>query len=295
MNWIKFLKSKLFFLSLGVALLLILFLLKMTFSSLDDYTHHGEKIHIPNLYGYSLKEAIKELEKKQLRYSIYDSMYNKSFPAGAILTQQPPAGAIVKRNRKIFLAINSHQPEQVIFPNIKDNSLRQACEILKINGFKIGRLNYTSNQFYNIVLGATIGTDTIQTNRKINKGATINLILGNGYGKTVAIPNFIGKTLQQSRDILQYTGFNCGKVLFDESVKDRKDSLESRVIFQIPNYNAQKQIHPGSNIHFQLTVDKTKIQIADSLLQRVLNNLPIDSTLLKIDSTFLKLNNDDRE
>ncbi len=281
MNWITFLKSKLFWLNIGVALIITVLLLWLTLSGLDTYTHHGEEVTIPNLYGYPTKGAVKELQKRQLRYTIYDSAYNKKFEPGVILTQQPPAGAIVKRNRNIFLTINSHRPEQVIFPNIKDNSLRQACEVLKINGFKIGQLQYTENQFYNLVLYTTISTDTILPNSKVSKGSTINLILGNGNGKMIIAPNLMGKKLNTSRNILQYSGCNCGTITFDKSVRTKEDSLNARVFSQIPRYSNTQQIKPGTAISIKLTINKKKIQLADSLLQRVINNLPIENILLK--------------
>lgn len=293
MNWIKFFKSKIFLLSTLVAVIITILLLWGTLLGLNAYTHHGEKITIPNLYGYSTQNAIKELKKRKLRYTIYDSVYNKKFEAGAILNQQPQAGAVVKRNRNIFLTINSHRPEQVVFPNIKDNSLRQACEVLKINGFQIGNLQYTDNQFYNLVLFATIQNDTIIPNSKISKGSTINLILGNGNGKKIVAPNLMGKKLNRCKNILQYSGLNCGNIIFDESVITQEDSLNARVFKQTPEYSITNKINPGSNINLHLTIDELKVHLADSLLKRVINNLPIDSTLLKLDSTFLKLNKED--
>ncbi len=288
MNWIKFLKSKLFGLSVLVALIITVLLVWFTFSRLDVYTHHNEKITIPNLYGYSTKAAIKKLKNTKLRYSIYDSVYNSELEPGTVLTQQPPAGAVVKRNRNIFLTINAHQPEQIFFPNIQDNSLRQACEILKINGFKIGRLEYTENQFFNLVLFATVDTDTIVPNSKVSKGSTINLILGNGNGKKITAPNLMGKKLNRSRSLLQFSGLNCGEIIFDKSVKTQKDSLSARVFQQRPQYSNTEQVMPGSEVNLYLTVDKKKIHIADSLLQRVIHNLPIDSTFFEIENNERK-------
>ncbi len=295
MNWITFFKSKLFFISLALALIITSLLVWFTLHQLDSYTHHGEKITIPNLYGKSTKAAIQELKNKELRYSIYDSVYNKDLKPGVILKQQPPAGGIVKRNRNIFLTINSHQPEQIVFPNIKDNSLRQACEVLKINGFKVGRLIYAPNQFYNLVLFTTINNDTIFNNDKVSKGSTVNLILGDGRGRKIFAPNLMGKNLNNSSSTLQYAGLNCGNIIFDASIKTQEDSLRAQVFKQIPNYSTVNQIKPGSNINLYLTVDEMKVKLFDSLQQRIINHLPIDSSLLKSNPVFLKIHENDKQ
>lgn len=174
----QFFKSKSFYKHLGLSIIIGAALIWITLQSLSFYTNHGEEIQVPNLYNLSIDEGKSLIEENKLRYTIYDSVYNSKLPAGCILDQSPKANALVKRNRTIFLTINSLKPEQVRFPNLVDNSFRQAYEILITNGFKIGKLDYVDYDYYNLVLYPKFSGDSIKHGDLIDKGSRIDLVLG---------------------------------------------------------------------------------------------------------------------
>ncbi|MPQ47616.1 PASTA domain-containing protein [Marinifilum sp. N1E240] len=269
----NFFKSKLFLFQIGLALLVTIVLVWITLSGLKWYTHHGEKLSVPDLYGSSLEDAANKIESENLRYSVYDSIYDPKLEPGTVLDQRPIAGAIVKRNRNLFLTINAHKPEQVRFPNLVDNSFRQAYELLMTNGFKIGRLEYNESQFFNLVLYPKYKGDSINTGSMINKGATIDLVLGRGKTYGIIAPNLIGKSQIQAKEKIILSNLNLGSIRYDESVLNHMDSLKAKVFKQYPTYNEDRKIRPGSNIDVWLTTDTIKLHQADSILQKRLSKL----------------------
>ncbi|NOU61866.1 PASTA domain-containing protein [Marinifilum caeruleilacunae] len=268
-----FFKSKFFLIQVGIALGITIVLVWITLSGLKWYTHHGEKLTVPNLYGRSLEEAEQKIDEENLRFTVYDSIYNPKYAPGTVLDQRPLAGAIVKRNRNLFLTINAHQPEQVRFPNLVDNSFRQAYELLITNGFKIGRLEYSKSQFFNLVLYPKHKGDSIGAGTMIDKGATIDLVLGRGNTFGVLAPNLMGKSNAQAKEKIILSNLNIGKVEFDESIVSHSDSLNAKVFKQYPSYNEDRKIRPGNNIDIWLTRDTLKLQQADSLLQQRLSKV----------------------
>ena len=54
---------------------------------LDSFTHHGEKIEVPNVVGKSVYDAEAMLKDRDLMAMVIDSVYNKQAPRGSVLEQ----------------------------------------------------------------------------------------------------------------------------------------------------------------------------------------------------------------
>ncbi|MRT94848.1 PASTA domain-containing protein [Ancylomarina sp. 16SWW S1-10-2] len=263
----QFFKSGIFYKNLGLSIIIAVVLVWITLQSLRLYTNHGEEIEVPSLYGMSLEEGTNLIKETNLRYSIYDSVYNSVLPAGSIIDQSPKANAVVKRNRNIFLTINSLKPEQIRFPNLIDNSFRQAYEILSTNGFKIGTLKYVDSDFYNLVLYAEFKGDSLKQGDFIDKGTSIDLVLGKGNNVKVLTPELVGRHYNDAKEHILLSNLNFGRITFDNSVSNLTDSLNAQVYQQSHAYEDQSKITPGSKINIWLTTDSLKIKNAQAYIQ----------------------------
>ena len=56
---------------------------------LDSFTHHGEKIEVPNVVGKSVFDAESMLHDRGLTAMVIDSVYEKNAPRGSVLEQLP--------------------------------------------------------------------------------------------------------------------------------------------------------------------------------------------------------------
>ena len=120
-------------LAMLVVVVLLCFGLKWWLSS---YTHHGEGIQVPDLYGTPQKEAFEKLDAMGLLLVVNDSSYFETMPAGAIVSQSPNAGQHVKSGRVIYVTINSLTMPCERIPDLIDNcSYREAEARLKSLGF----------------------------------------------------------------------------------------------------------------------------------------------------------------
>jgi hypothetical protein len=105
---------------------------------LDSYTHHGEGIEVPDLYGMTHQEALHKLEAEGLLVIANDSSYVEGLPAGAIIQQNPGAGMKVKSGRIVYVTINSLTMPCEKIPDLIDNcSYREAEARLKSLGFNL--------------------------------------------------------------------------------------------------------------------------------------------------------------
>ena len=163
---------------LGILLATVL-LIFLIWQAMRIYTHHGEKIEVPNVKGMLLQDAEFTLRKTELEAEVSDSSYNRSLPPGTILDQTPTKGKMVKSGRTIFLTVNSRQMPTLIMPDIADNcSLREAQAKLKALGFKLGKVEYVHGD-KDWVMDVKTGNHHVAAGERVPIDVPIILVVGN--------------------------------------------------------------------------------------------------------------------
>ncbi len=151
-----------------------------TLKGLDSYTLHGEAIEVPNAKGMSVEEAKRLFESKNLSCAIADSTYVKEKTAGCVLEHLPNAGQRVKRDRVIYLTVNTKSTPLVVLPDVADNSsLRQATARLTAAGFHLTE-NDTIPGEKDWVYGVRYNNKLVTLGEKVPVGATLTLLVGDG-------------------------------------------------------------------------------------------------------------------
>ena len=163
-------------LAMVVAAIVLVFLL---WQAMRIYTHHGEKIEVPNVKGMLLEDAKFHLEKTDLEAEVSDSSYNRNLPAGTVLDQTPSKGKMVKSGRTVFLTINSREMPTLVMPDIADNcSLREAQAKLKALGFKLGKVEYVHGD-KDWVMDVKTGNHHVAAGERVPIDVPVILVVGN--------------------------------------------------------------------------------------------------------------------
>ncbi len=203
---------------LGIQLLIIFLLLIGTtlffFNIyLPSFTNHAESVTVPDLEGIHMDELENFLVKRDLRYEVNDSSYSEEYPPLTILKQYPKAGSRVKEKRKIFVSVNRVNPPTVPVPELLDRSLRNAEAVLASNELKRGKISYKPSQFLNLVLEMKVGEKTIQAGDRIDKGSTIDLVVGDGFARSYfQTPKLVGNNLETARLIILGSDLEVGLI-----------------------------------------------------------------------------------
>jgi len=228
--------------------LILLFLLWLKY--LDFYTKHDKYIQVPNFQGIHINSLDSLVDEFSLRYTIIDSIFDKSKRRGIVVSQDPEAKSYVKENRKIYLTINFLKNRKVIFPDIYDLTLRQAVRVLKRNGLKVGNLVYRKDIATNKVLGFKINGISIVPGQSLYHGTVIDLVLGRSVIKEeVIVPDLIGLTSVEANIIIKSSSLNVGKEFYRNNVTD---STNATIYMQFPAPNDQSLISLGSSIDLYL-------------------------------------------
>ena len=179
MDFWKKLTSPIVYWNLIMLVLVSIVLLIVLWFWMKDYSHHGERVEVPQTKGMLLADAEYELEKQGLVVVISDSSYNRNLPAGTVLEMTPAAGSKVKTGRNIYLTINTRNVPTLPIPDIADNcSLREAEARLKSLGFKLGPIEYAPGD-KDWVLSVKCKGHTVVTGDRVEIDCPITLVVGN--------------------------------------------------------------------------------------------------------------------
>ncbi|WP_339841566.1 PASTA domain-containing protein [uncultured Maribacter sp.] len=180
-NFFNFLKSKTFFIQLGLALLVLVVTVFLVLRYLSSTTNHGEFVEVPDFSKKSVMDMRKSIEEAGLRYEVLDSAnYNPDYPRFSIIEQNPSAGAKVKTNRKIYLTVNPSGYKKVTVPKIIQVTKRNASSMLKAVGLDVQRVTYVDELGKDMVYQLKFKGKYIKPGDKLPKTSKIELICGNG-------------------------------------------------------------------------------------------------------------------
>jgi serine/threonine-protein kinase len=199
----------------------------------------GSEVRVPNVVGMTQEEAFTRLEDADFDPQIADTSFGVSLPPGRIFLQKPEANKIVKDGRTIFLFLSGG--DQIIsVPSLKGKSVRDARFSLERLGLKLGKIDeIPSTQPKDMIFDQQFAEGT-----RLKKGQSvgISVSIGKGFGDIV-VPDLIGKSLTEAKQILTDSSLVIGKVNFQIS----GTLLPNTVLDQYPA--------PGNKLNSGNTVD----------------------------------------
>lgn len=177
-NLLSFIKTKQFFMHLGLALLSVFIIIFCLVKYLSSYTDHGEFVEVPDFNEKRISELSGFIQDKGVNYLIIDSIYDPAKTPGIVIKQDPMPKSKVKHNRNIYLYVTSMVPPQIIMPKLKDRSERQAKLIILSYGLKIGKVTTKNADCNGCVLEQIYKGQVIEAGQNIKKGSVIDLVVG---------------------------------------------------------------------------------------------------------------------
>lgn len=258
-EFLNYFKTKAFQKSLVAGLVLLLVLIITLLFFIRIYTHHGRSIAVPDLTDLPVKDAVKFIDKKNLRYDVIDSFYVADKEKGVVVDQHPKPGFLVKKNRKVYLTINASSPDKILMPDLTGITLREAKAKISAAGLKIGGLSYRYDIAKNVVLDQLVKGIKIQKNDTVLKGTPIDLILGKGLSDVRSmVPDLLGLTVEEAMNKATDQFFSLGAIIKDESITSENETL-AVVIRQRPVPGSDILVPLGTPIDLWITADSTKI------------------------------------
>jgi beta-lactam-binding protein with PASTA domain len=266
----EFLKSRVFWKQVGLALVIGVAIILVLIIWLNIYTRHGQSRPTPEIRGLTISEAKHVADKNRMKMQIIDSVYTAFVPRGCIAEQTPLPGHRVKKGRTIKATINAFNPEMVAVPDLVGLPRRQALSLIETAGLQVGQLNYVPDLTVDFVLKQTLHGREVSPGDSVQKGMVIDLVLGRGLSsQRTPLPRLTGTTLDQARNDILESSLNLGAYVFDATVATAEDSLNAFVYKQNPVYQRDASVQLGSAVYIWLTTDTLKLSpdsmVADTL------------------------------
>ncbi len=231
MSFKQFIKSKTFFIHLGLIIVSFFALLTLVFFGLKIYTRHGSEYIVPDIVGKQISEVQDLKEMSYFNVVVIDSIYQEDSPSGIVLSQEPVSDSKVKKGRKIYVTISSESGDELNMPLCTDMSLKVAVQSLTDIGLRIGNINFVPGDISNIVVEQRKQGKRIRANEKVKRGDVIDLVVEmNPDNTTTNIPDILGKTEAEAERMLWSVGLNIGHKTFE----GQKEHSHSRVVSYEP-------------------------------------------------------------
>jgi beta-lactam-binding protein with PASTA domain len=263
----KFITRQSFIVNLLVAIALVFLLGFIFFQSLGWITHHGEYLKVPSVTGKNVDDAIKLLEKQGFEVVITDSLYNDSLALNKVKKQLPDADATVKVNRTVFLNVNPTTLPMIEMPKLEGLSYRFAVDKLTKNHLELGDTTNRPDFMKGSVLEQHYKGKKIEAGSKIRWGSSIDLVVGGGLqAQKIPVPDLIGLTVTEARDILKDKGILLAAILTAGTITDTANAFVYKQNPEVWDYEGSPiYIQPGQTIDIWIQLTRPVIDSLQTL------------------------------
>jgi beta-lactam-binding protein with PASTA domain len=177
----NYLISRVFWIQVFLAVLIIAVLGYLFMHWLTFTTNHGNEIVVPDLSKLTEEQVEEKLDNLDLDYVLLDSIdYRSEYPKYSVVQQDPLPGEKVKVGRKVYIKINSSGFSSVTIPDLIEKTYREAVPTLKALGLEEGTITYIPNLGRDMVLEMRYKGRNIKAGDKVLKSSKIDLVLGDG-------------------------------------------------------------------------------------------------------------------
>ncbi|MBI4363840.1 MAG: PASTA domain-containing protein [Candidatus Latescibacteria bacterium] len=171
---------------------------------MPSLTRQGAEVRVPEVIGQSEVEAERILASEGLKLSKISEQWSPDVPRGFVITQDPEAGGVVKRGRRIS-AIVSLGAQGTSVPVLDGVTARQSQLLLEGAGLRVGRVArvYTDEVSKDLVVASDPPGETL-----VEQGTVVNLLVSLGpRPQSYLLPNLIGLDAAETARGLREEGF----------------------------------------------------------------------------------------
>ena len=172
---------------------------------MPSLTRQGVEVRVPEVIGLSEREAERLLAAEDLKLSKISEQWSPDVPRGFITAQDPTAGGVVKRGRRISVIV-SLGAQGTSVPVLEGVTARQAEIMLEGAGLKLGRYAraYSDQVSKDIVIATDPPGETV-----VEQETAVDLLVSLGsVPRNFVLPDLAGRDAASAAQSLRDEGFS---------------------------------------------------------------------------------------
>jgi len=159
--------------------------------------HNRQVVTVPDLTGKTISEALNILSAQHLALTKDGEQFDKSFPAGVVVRQNPVRAMSVREGRIVHVTL-SQGGETLFVPDLVGQPLRNAQTALQNAGLSIGEMDHRPSLRFD--KDQVMSTDP-PSGATVSKNAIVNVVVSDGSpaADILLVPDFSAKALPDAQ------------------------------------------------------------------------------------------------
>ena len=181
------------------------------------FVHSGTETQVPDVLGRDLPAARAMLDKAGFTGVEERQSNSPDFAEGIVCEQRPKGGALLRRGRKVWLAVSLGQ-RRATAPRLSGMSIRQAEIALQQEQLQAGNV---SRAYHPAVARGNVIAQDPPPGQSLAEGGRVDLLLSLGPAAAAwVLPDLTGRPVGEAEARLERVGIRIGDrtVILDPSV-----------------------------------------------------------------------------
>jgi eukaryotic-like serine/threonine-protein kinase len=169
-----------------------------------------ESVTVPSFIGQTLTDADAEIERLKLSSAVVDHTMSDRYPKDVVIAQRPAPGDEVREGRQVSFIISDGIVARLM-PDLRYQSMREVGLDLARTHLKLGRVTYVRSD---VVPGGHVISQDPAPLSSVTEGDEVSLVMSKGGQSIVKVPNFVGMSVDQAREVADKAGIKLGQLVW---------------------------------------------------------------------------------
>lgn len=224
--------------------------------------HSRKEVMVPDIKGKSLSEAVSLLSPLNLGLKKEDEEFDRNYPAGTVVRQNPLPGISVREGKIIRVTI-SQGGETIFVPDLSGQQARTAEINIRSLGLSLGE---ESSMFSLAVEKGSVVSQDPAAGAIVEKESLVNLVISAGTppDNIILMPNFIGKNSSECKSWSEMKGISLsvteepaagiadGTVIRQEPVADADITVSKRASIAVAAGSGAAVPFKGKTFYYEI-------------------------------------------
>jgi eukaryotic-like serine/threonine-protein kinase len=167
-------------------------------------------VTVPSFVGQTLGDANAEVERLKLSSAVVDHTTSDRYPKDVVIMQRPDAGEQVRQGRQVSFVISDGIVARLM-PDLRYQSMREVQLDLSHAHLQLGKVAYARSD---VIPEGHIISQNPAPLVSVHEDDTVSLVVSRGGRLNMPVPDFVGLTIDQARQLAADAGIKLGQIVW---------------------------------------------------------------------------------